>query len=73
MPKNNPADIPQPCTYETAPARLRELSGVPISSRQLKRWVEAGKVSHTKVGHRVYFTEAQLQELADSLVVKAVR
>ena len=73
-PKTIPAGLPQSYTYETAPARLLQLTdGVPISRRQLERWVERRKATMTKVGHRVYFTERQLQELADSLVVKAAR
>lgn len=74
MATNNRADAPSAFyTYETGAARASVVAGVPITSRQLKRWVEAGKVTMTKVGHRVYFTEAQIQELADSLVVRAVR
>lgn len=61
-------------TYETAPARNRELTGLDIfNTRQLRRWVEQGKVEHLKVGHRVFFTDAHLLALVESLTVKAVR
>ncbi len=61
-------------TYDTAPGRILERTGIDlITSRQLKRWVEAGKVDHLKVGHRVYFTDEHLDALVDSMTVKAVR
>lgn len=59
--------------YNTAPDRIRELSGIPVSTRQLKSWVWAGRVTHAKVGTRVFFTDEHLRELIDSMTVKAVR
>lgn len=61
-------------TYDTAPDRIRELTGLDIlNTRQLKRLAERGKVEHLKVGHRVLFTDAHLLALVESLTVKAVR
>lgn len=67
------AEQPQTSTYETAPARLAELTGIPISTRQLRSWVWAGKVDHLKVGNRVLFADAQLLALAETLTVRAKR
>lgn len=63
---------PQTWTYDTA-SDSPILADLPINSRQLRRWTEQGKVDHLKIGHRVYFTEAHLLALVDSLTVKAVR
>lgn len=61
-------------TYDTAPARARELTGLDVfNSRQLRRWASQGKVDHLKIGHRVVFTDAHLLALIESLTVKAVR
>ncbi|WP_308491290.1 hypothetical protein [Microbacterium terrisoli] len=60
-------------TYSTAPARILERHGITISTRQLQRWVELRRVDHLKIGHRVYFTDENLDALIDSLTVKAVR
>lgn len=61
-------------TYETGPARIRELRGLDIvNTRQLRRWTEQGKVDHLKIGHRVFFLDEHLLALVDSLIVKARR
>ena len=59
-------------TYDTAPSSP-VLAPLGITARQLRRWTEQGKVSHHKIGHRVFFADEHLAELVDSLTVRAVR
>lgn len=60
-------------TYETAPAESPILRGMGITPRQLKRWVEQGKLSHVKPGNRVLISEAHLRELVERSTINAVR
>ena len=59
-------------TYTSAPDSPT-LRGMGITSRQLRRWVEQGKLSHIKPGNRVIFSEALLRELVERSTVNAVR
>ncbi|QEO15613.1 helix-turn-helix domain-containing protein [Agromyces intestinalis] len=59
-------------TYDTAPDSP-VLQGMGITSRQLRRWVEQGKLSHIKPGNRVLFSEAHLRELVERSTINAVR
>lgn len=59
-------------TYESAPSSPT-LQGMGITSRQLRRWVEQGKLSYIKPGNRVLFSEAHLRELVERSTVRAVR
>lgn len=65
-------DTEQYWTYESAP-ESPILRGMGISSRQLRRWVEQGKLSHIKPGNRVLFSEGHLRELVERATVRAVR
>ncbi|MCM3503024.1 hypothetical protein M3667_14220 [Microbacterium sp. P26] len=61
-------------TYETAPDRIRERHGIAvISTKMLKRRVEAGRIEHLKIGVRVFFTDEQLDALVESFTVRAIR
>lgn len=69
---NSKNPTPQTWTYETAP-NSPHLSGTGITTRQLRRWTEQGKVSHLKLGNRVVFTDEHLRELIERATVRAVR
>ena len=59
-------------TYDSAPSSPA-LAPYGITTRQLRRWVEAGRVTHVKRGNRVIFLEEHLRELVASMTVHAVR
>lgn len=73
MTKNlaNP-EQPELWSYKTAPT-APALRALGVNERQLRRWVMQGKVTHHKIGHRVFFTDAHLAELVETLTVRAVR
>lgn len=59
-------------TYETAPGSPT-LQGMGITERQLRRAVATGKISYSKPGLRVIFSEDNLREYIERSAVKAVR
>jgi excisionase family DNA binding protein len=59
-------------TYDTAP-NAPELRGMGITSRQLRRWVEQGKLSHVKPGNRVLLSSTHLREFVERSTNRAVR
>ena len=66
-----PSDKPH-LTYETAPTSPR-LNGIPVSSRQLRRAVELGRIGYTKFGNRVLFSDDNLSEWLERATVRPVR
>lgn len=63
---------PQYWDYNTAPDSPI-LQGMGVTTRQLRRWVDQGKVSHLKIGGKIRFSEEHLRELVERSTVHAVR
>ena len=72
MSKQPTTPPPSVYTYKSAPDHPL-LAPFGITERQLRRWVELRRLEHTKVGLRVFFTEAQIEALAASFTVPAAR
>jgi hypothetical protein len=59
-------------TYDTAPS-APAWGGITVTTRQLRRYVESGKLSHVKLGNRVIIRERDILEFIDRSTVQAVR
>jgi excisionase family DNA binding protein len=68
--KNN--NTPSTWTYVTAP-NSPSWNGIVVSTRQLRRLVEGGKLSHVKVGNRVVIRDQDIVEFVEKSTVQAVR
>jgi excisionase family DNA binding protein len=54
---------------ETAPA----WDGLPVTARQVRRWCEAGRLGHVKLGNRVIIRERDIVEFVERATRPAVR
>lgn len=59
-------------TYKTAP-ESPVLRGMGISTRQLQRAVQLGRLSHIKPGAQVLFSDEHLRDWIERSTVPAVR
>lgn len=59
-------------TYETGPTAAA-WGGIPVTSRQLRRWVEQGRLNHVKPGNRVFIRERDILDFIERSTVHAVR